>query len=74
MDSSSLLFSSLLLLFITSGVEGGETAIKLARKWGYDVKGVQENKARVVFADGNFWGRTMSAISSSTGVLLLLCS
>lgn len=49
-----------------TGVEGGETAIKLARKWGYDVKGVADNQARVIFAEGNFWGRTMSAISSST--------
>ena len=52
--------------FMFAGVEGGESAIKLARKWGYNVKGVTENKARVVFAEGNFWGRTMSAISSST--------
>ena len=51
---------------MNTGVEGGETAIKLARKWGYDVKGVKDNKARVIFAEGNFWGRTMSAISSST--------
>ena len=54
------------VLPMNTGVEGGETAIKLARKWGYDVKGVPDNQARVVFADGNFWGRTMSAISSST--------
>ena len=54
------------VLPMNTGVEGGETAIKLARKWGYEVKGVEPNQARVVFADGNFWGRTMSAISSST--------
>jgi ornithine--oxo-acid transaminase len=47
-------------------VEGGETAIKLARKWAYEVKGVPSNQARVIFATGNFWGRTMAAISSST--------
>ena len=46
-------------------VEGGETAVKLARKWGYLKKGIPENKARVVFAKGNFWGRTLAAISSS---------
>lgn len=46
-------------------VEGGETAIKLARRWGYDVKGIPENKARVLFAGNNFWGRTLAAISSS---------
>ena len=54
------------VLPMNTGVEGGESAIKLARKWGYNVKGVPENKARVLFAEGNFWGRTMSAISSST--------
>ena len=48
------------------GVEGGETANKLARKWGYNVKGIKENQAKHVFAAGNFWGRTMAAISSST--------
>lgn len=36
------------------------------RKWGYDVKGVEANKAKVLFAKGNFWGRTTAAISSST--------
>lgn len=50
---------------MNTGVEGGETAIKLARRWAYDVKGVPENQARVVFAQNNFWGRTMSAISAS---------
>lgn len=54
------------VLPMNTGVEGGETAIKLARRWGYRVKGIKENKAVVVFAEGNFWGRTMSAISSST--------
>ena len=54
------------VLPMNTGVEGGESAIKLARKWGYNVKGVAENRARVIFAEGNFWGRTMSAISSST--------
>ena len=48
-----------------AGVEGGETAIKLSRKWGYRVKGVPNNQARHIFAHGNFWGRTMGAISSS---------
>lgn len=54
------------VLPMNTGVEGGETAVKLARRWAYTVKGVEENKARVIFAKGNFWGRTMSAISSST--------
>jgi ornithine--oxo-acid transaminase len=54
------------VLPINTGVEGGETAIKLARKWAYEVKGVAENKAKIVFAENNFWGRTLAAISSST--------
>lgn len=48
------------------GVEGGETANKLARKWGYLVKGIPENEARIIFCRDNFWGRTLAAISSST--------
>ena len=55
-----------MVLPMNTGVEGGETAVKLARKWGYEIKGIASNKARVVFAKGNFWGRTMSAISTST--------
>jgi ornithine--oxo-acid transaminase len=54
------------VLPMNTGVEGGETAIKLARRWGYTVKGIAENQAKIVFATGNFWGRTMAAISSST--------
>ena len=53
------------ILPMNTGVEGGETAIKLARKWGYLIKKIPKNKARVVFATGNFWGRTLAAISSS---------
>ncbi len=53
------------VLPMNTGVEGGETAIKLARKWGYEVKGIPENQAEVLFAEGNFWGRTIAAISSS---------
>ena len=51
---------------MNTGVEGGETACKLARKWGYLVKGVPHNCAKILFARDNFWGRTLSAISSST--------
>ena len=53
------------VLPMNSGVEGGETSNKLARKWGYLKKGIPENKARILFAKGNFWGRTLAAISSS---------
>lgn len=54
------------VLPMNTGVEGGETAIKLARRWAYDKKGIAENEAKVIFAEGNFWGRTLAAISSST--------
>ncbi|WP_207494218.1 ornithine--oxo-acid transaminase [Aridibaculum aurantiacum] len=54
------------VLPMNTGVEGGETAVKLARRWGYVNKGIEDNKAKILFAENNFWGRTMSAISSST--------
>ena len=53
------------ILPMNTGVEGGETANKIARKWGYLKKGIKKNKARIVFAKGNFWGRTLAAISTS---------
>ncbi len=53
------------VLPMNTGVEGGETAIKLARRWAYTVKGVADNQAHILFVEGNFWGRTMAAISSS---------
>eukprot|EP01135_Chromosphaera_perkinsii_P000976 Nk52_evm2s155 gene=Nk52_evmTU2s155 len=54
------------VLTMNSGVEAGETAVKLTRKWAYEVKGVPANQARIVFAKNNFWGRSVAAISSST--------
>ena len=57
------------VLPMNTGVEGGETANKLARKWGYLIKGIKENKAKIIFANGNFWGRTLAAISSSNDPL-----
>jgi ornithine--oxo-acid transaminase len=53
------------ILPMNTGVEGGETAIKLARRWAYTKKGVPDNEAVIVFVEGNFWGRTLAAISSS---------
>ena len=50
---------------MTSGVEAGETAVKLARKWGYMKKSIPENQAQVVFATNNYWGRSITAISVS---------
>ncbi|CDS42605.1 Aminotransferase class III [Echinococcus multilocularis] len=54
------------VLPMNTGVEGGETALKLARKWGYKVKKIPQNEAIIIFAEGNFWGRTLAACSSST--------
>lgn len=54
------------VLPMNTGVEGGETAVKLARKWGYEIKQIPKDAAKIVFVEGNFWGRTLGAISSST--------
>ena len=54
------------VLPMNTGVEGGETAIKLCRRWGYDVKGIPPDRATVLFCENNFWGRTLSACSSSS--------
>ena len=50
---------------MNTGVEAGETAIKIARKWGYEHKNIEPNKAVNLFCYNNFWGRTISALSSS---------
>ncbi|SFE67251.1 ornithine--oxo-acid transaminase [Thermoflexibacter ruber] len=57
------------VLPMNTGVEGGETAVKLCRKWAYEVKGIPANQAKIIFAERNFWGRTLAAISSSTDPL-----
>ena len=54
------------VLPMNTGVEGGETALKLCRKWAYKVKGIPQNQAKIIFAENNFWGRTLAAISSSS--------
>lgn len=53
-------------LFMNSGVEANETAIKLARKWGYTKKGIPDNQAVIITAKRNFHGRTTTIISAST--------
>jgi ornithine--oxo-acid transaminase len=53
-------------LFMNSGAEANETAIKLARKWGYTCKGIPDNQAIIVAATQNFHGRTTTIISAST--------
>ncbi|MEE9371635.1 MAG: ornithine--oxo-acid transaminase [Saprospiraceae bacterium] len=52
-------------LLMNSGVEAVETAMKLCRKWAYEVKGVKSHKATILFAKDNFHGRTLSVISAS---------
>ena len=59
-------FSYQKALFMNSGAEANETAIKLARKWGYTKKGIPDNRAVIVAAKKNFHGRTTTIISAST--------
>ncbi len=54
------------VLPINTGVEAVETAIKLSRKWGYEVKGIDEGKAKIIVCSGNFHGRTVAVISFSS--------
>lgn len=51
---------------MNTGAEAVETAIKAARKWGYQVKGVQDEKAEIITCEGNFHGRTVTVVSFST--------
>jgi ornithine--oxo-acid transaminase len=53
------------VLPMNTGVEAVETAIKLCRKWAYEVKGIAEGKAKIIVCDGNFHGRTSTVISFS---------
>ncbi|RVU25698.1 ornithine--oxo-acid transaminase [Sandaracinomonas limnophila] len=54
------------VLMMNTGVEAGETALKLCRRWAYQIKGIPTNQAKIIVAEGNFWGRTLAAISAST--------
>ncbi|XP_076166241.1 ornithine aminotransferase, mitochondrial [Ptiloglossa arizonensis] len=51
---------------MNTGVEAGDTAVKVARRWGYIAKKIPKERATVVFAKGNFWGRSIAALSAST--------
>lgn len=51
---------------MNTGAEAVETAIKAARRWAYDVKGISENQAEIIACNGNFHGRTMAAVSLSS--------
>ena len=53
-------------IIMNSGAEAVETAIKIARKWGYQIKRIPKNKAEIIVADGNFHGRTITLISFSS--------
>ncbi|MCD3219368.1 ornithine--oxo-acid transaminase [Mammaliicoccus sciuri] len=55
-----------MVLPMNTGAEAVETAIKAARRWAYDVKGVEDNKAEIIAMNGNFHGRTMAAVSLSS--------
>ncbi|WP_457831964.1 aminotransferase class III-fold pyridoxal phosphate-dependent enzyme, partial [Staphylococcus aureus] len=54
---------------MNTGAEACETAIKLSRKFGYEVKGIPPNKAKIVVMHNNFMGRTMGSVSGSTDYL-----
>lgn len=54
------------VLPMNSGAEADETALKICRRWGYDKKGIEENKAKIIVCEGNFHGRTITIISMST--------
>ncbi|VDK51241.1 unnamed protein product [Anisakis simplex] len=54
------------VLPMNTGVEACESAVKLARRWAYDVKKIPHYEAKVVMANDNFWGRSIAAVSSST--------
>ena len=65
-ESVCRLFGYQKALFMNSGAEANETAIKLARKWGYTVKGIPKDQAVIIVARHNFHGRTTTIISAST--------
>jgi ornithine--oxo-acid transaminase len=54
------------VLPMNTGAEAVETGVKLCRKWAYEVKGISENRAKVIVCEGNFHGRTLLAVSAST--------
>jgi len=54
------------VLPMNTGVEACESAVKIARRWGYEIKKIPDNEAMIVFAENNFWGRSIAAVSAST--------
>jgi ornithine--oxo-acid transaminase len=65
-EKVSKLTNKEMVLPMNTGAEAVETAIKAARRWAYDVKGVEKNAANIIVCSGNFHGRTMAAISMSS--------
>ena len=57
------------VLAVSSGVEAGDMACKISRRWGYLTKKIPNNQAKIVFPEGNYWGRTLTAISTSTDLV-----
>ncbi|RUL51896.1 ornithine--oxo-acid transaminase [Lysinibacillus antri] len=55
-----------MILPMNTGAEAVESAIKVARRWAYEIKGVEDNKAEIIGCNGNFHGRTMGAVSLSS--------
>lgn len=60
------LFGYEMMLPMNTGAEAVETALKAVRRWGYDVKGIPDNKAEVIVCDNNFHGRTITIVSFSS--------
>ena len=54
------------MLPMNSGAEAVETAIKICRKWGYEIKKIKNNHAKIIVCDGNFHGRTTTVVSFSS--------
>jgi len=63
MEFTTKLFGFDKLLPMNTGAEGVETSIKIARKWGYKIKGIKNNSAKIIVCDNNFHGRTTTIIS-----------
>ena len=53
------------ILPMNTGCEAAETSIKIARRWGYEAKGIEPDKAKVILAKGCFWGRSITASGAS---------
>jgi ornithine--oxo-acid transaminase len=60
------LFGYQKVLPMNTGVEAAESALKLARRWAYDVKGVKSDQTKLIFAEDNFFGRSLAAVSASS--------